>query len=211
MSSPLALYARMLTAPGAAAVARFADGTVRTTLVQRWTAAADAVDERALAGLPGPVLDIGCGPGRHLHALARQGVFALGVDLSPVAVDLARDGGANAIVGSIFDEVPHTGGWGSALLLDGNIGIGGSPARLLARVRGLLHAGGRVLVEVEDPSRPTARTCRMRLETAAATSDWFAWAEVSAADCDRVLAAGGFAAVRRWEDCGRWFVVAAVT
>ena len=33
----------------------------------------------------------GCGPGRHLHALARRGVFALGVDISLAAVTLARD------------------------------------------------------------------------------------------------------------------------
>jgi hypothetical protein len=64
-------------------------------------------------------------------------VFALGVDLLPVAVELARGRGARAIVGSIFDELPGSGTWQSALLLDGDVGIGGAPARLLAGIRTL--------------------------------------------------------------------------
>lgn len=37
------------------------------------------------------VLDVGCGPGRHSVALARRGITAHGVDLSPEFVRLARD------------------------------------------------------------------------------------------------------------------------
>ena len=36
------------------------------------------------------VLDVGCGPGRHAHALARRGMRVLGVDVSERFVDLAR-------------------------------------------------------------------------------------------------------------------------
>jgi SAM-dependent methyltransferase len=36
------------------------------------------------------VLDVGCGPGRHAHALARQGIEVVGVDISERFVDLAR-------------------------------------------------------------------------------------------------------------------------
>jgi SAM-dependent methyltransferase len=35
------------------------------------------------------VLDVGCGPGRHAHALARRGIEVLGVDISQRFVDLA--------------------------------------------------------------------------------------------------------------------------
>jgi SAM-dependent methyltransferase len=36
------------------------------------------------------VLDVGCGPGRHAHALGRRGVEVLGVDISETFVELAR-------------------------------------------------------------------------------------------------------------------------
>lgn len=35
------------------------------------------------------VLDVGCGPGRHAHALARRGIEVVGVDISQRFVDLA--------------------------------------------------------------------------------------------------------------------------
>jgi SAM-dependent methyltransferase len=37
------------------------------------------------------VLDVGCGPGRHAHALARRGLEVLGVDISRRFIDLASD------------------------------------------------------------------------------------------------------------------------
>ena len=43
------------------------------------------------------VLDVGCGPGRHAHALARRGMHVLGVDISERFVELAtRDAPPNA-------------------------------------------------------------------------------------------------------------------
>jgi SAM-dependent methyltransferase len=207
MASPLAVYADMLERPHELSLARAADGSAWRPRVERWTGKADAVDERALAGLAGPVLDVGCGPGRHLCALGRRGVVALGIDVSPTAVALARVAGAHAMLGSIFEEVPRRGHWGSALLLDGNIGIGGSPERLLRRVAELLAPGGRILVELAAPSRATVRT-RIRLETVSAASDWFDWAHVSATDADRLLGDAGLVVAERWQERDRWFVVA---
>ena len=36
------------------------------------------------------ILDVGCGPGRHAHALGRRGLEVVGVDISETFVDLAR-------------------------------------------------------------------------------------------------------------------------
>lgn len=52
---------------------------------------------------------------------------ALGIDVSEIAVAHARSRGATAIEASVFDRVPGAGRWGSAPLLDGNVGIGGCP------------------------------------------------------------------------------------
>jgi SAM-dependent methyltransferase len=45
------------------------------------------------------VLDVGCGPGRHAHALARQGIEVVGVDISQRFVELAT---ADAPPGATF-------------------------------------------------------------------------------------------------------------
>ena len=184
--------------------ARLADGTSVPLSFERYLGPADATDELLLDGLRGPVLDVGCGPGRHLRALAARGVFALGVDLSPVAVELAVGGGGRAIVGDIFDELPGGGTWRSALLLDGNIGIGGSPVRLLGRIGALLCEGGELLVELEPPGGLTGAT-RARLESAGVASAWFPWAHVAAPAIATVAGAGGFRAAAVWSLSGRWF------
>jgi SAM-dependent methyltransferase len=207
MPSPLLLYAdglRAASEPWMQARARLADGTIVPIALERYTNPADATDEQIVRSLRGPVLDVGCGPGRHLHALARRGVFALGVDLSPIAVELARGGGGRAIVASIFDELPGAGTWRSALLLDGNIGIGGQPTRLLSRVRGLLAAAGELLVELDPPKTPSVQT-RARLETSHGTSAWFPWARVAAPDIHELAQASGLTVRRGWRSQDRWF------
>jgi len=203
---PLRLYADCLRrgTDHGEQLARFSDGTVVPLRVDRYLGLADETDELLLTDVCGPVLDVGCGPGRHLHALAARGVFALGVDLSPVAVDLARGRGARAIVGSIFDELPGSGTWRSALLLDGNIGIGGAPARLLARIGTLMCDEGEILVELDPPETATA-TVRARIETAQRASSWFPWARVSTAGIEPVAVAGGFEATETWSLGDRWF------
>ena len=142
-----ALYGRLLasaaqhllgTGPAPSARLRLADGRSSTLPLDRWLAPADAVDEAILADVEAPVLDLGCGPGRHLAALRAAGKRGLGVDLSPVAVRLARDRGADAINGSLWSQVPGAGIWRTILLLDGNIGIGGAPVALLRRAGELL-------------------------------------------------------------------------
>ena len=64
---------------------------------------------------------------------------------------LARDKGAPVLERSVFDRIPGVGRWATALLLDGNLGIGADPIALLARVFTLLRPGGEVLVETLRP------------------------------------------------------------
>jgi SAM-dependent methyltransferase len=203
-----ALYGRALeqgeALTGSPLVCRDAAGRALRLPLARWLGPAGAVDERVLDRATGPVLDVGCGPGRHVSSLARRGVLALGVDVSPVAVRLARARGATAIEGSIFDRLPGAGSWGSALLLDGNVGIGGRPATLLRRVAELLAPGGLILLELEPPGTG-AGAQRLRLEGDGAVSDWFAWARVAVDALDSPVAAAGLVLRERWCDEGRWF------
>lgn len=180
-----------------------AGGTRRLPL-EAWLDAAGAADRRVLDRARGPVLDVGCGPGRHVHALARRGVLAVGIDISPVAVALARRRGATVLEASIFDRVPGAGVWRTALLLDGNIGIGGRPHVLLARIATLLAPAGAILVELAPPGAGVV-SGRVRLEDDAMASDWFAWASVGIDAIDGPARAAGLRVAERWCDDRRWF------
>ena len=122
--------------------ARYEGGPRRSLgeALRRWCGTVDATDQDLLDRSPGAVLDAGCGPGRLVIELGRQGRQAVGLDTSRVAVRLARSGGATALCRSIFDPAPGEGRWDTVLLADGNVGIGGDPAALLARCRDLIGA-----------------------------------------------------------------------
>ena len=110
-----------------------ADGSRKPLSVDGWLHASPG-DRSILDRCEGPTLDIGSGPGRLTVALAERGIPALGIDITPYAVDLARSSGALVMLRDVFDRVPGTGRWSTVLLADGNIGIGGDPAALLSRV-----------------------------------------------------------------------------
>jgi SAM-dependent methyltransferase len=194
-----------MIAGGAEPVMRTADGEVVVLPLSRWTAPPGPAEERVLARAAGPVLDIGCGPGRHTHALARAGVVTLGIDTSPTAVATARRRGCPVLRRSVYDRLPHEGRWGSALLIDGNVGIGGAPVGLLRRVRALLAAAGRALVEVEPPGAGTTSTWA-RIERGEVVGPWFAWARVGIDGIDRVAAPAGLRRTWTHQEEDRWFV-----
>lgn len=171
----------------------------------RWLGPAEGADLRALDRCRGrsPVLDVGCGPGRHTVALAERGISALGVDVTDVLLDVARPRGAAVLRRSIFDPLPGTGRWGAALLLDANLGIGGDLPALLARLHELLRPGGLVLAE------PAAGPCggRARIEVEGSAGPWFPWVGVDEAALLRAVGSTArFRVTDRWVDEGRTFV-----
>ena len=192
------------------AVLRTRSGTAIPLEVGRWRADPDGVELALVEDLAEPVLDIGCGPGRIVAALSAAGRLAMGVDTSPVAVAEAGRRGAAVLHRSIFDHLPGEGRWGSAVLLDGNIGIGGTPVDLLRRVRGLLRPGGQAVVEVEPPGTASqALTVRVEGTPGEGVGPWFAWARVGADDfaallTDAGLVPAGFTVAQGFAR-GRWF------
>lgn len=180
------------------------DGVALNLPAARWLAAPSAVDERLLAHVDGPVLDVGCGPGRHVLSLAAAGIVTLGIDISPPALRVAHARGAPVLHRSVFDRVPGTGRWGTALLLDGNIGIGGCPRTLFRRVGTLLRSDGRLLVELDDTGRG-APVEQVRFETAGHVGPWFAWAHVGPDDVEALAADAGLTVVDVWHDEDRTF------
>lgn len=179
------------------------DGSRRLLPIERWLKRAPDDEERLLDRAEGPVLDIGCGPGRHLAALGRRGIEATGVEVSRFAVAIAREQAADVIHGSVFD-FPEAGKWRTALLLDGNVGIGGNPRKLLARTAELLCPDGQVLVELEPPTSET-RSVRLRLEGPSDVSEWFPWAWVGADAISPISESAGLRVIDLWTAGDRWF------
>jgi SAM-dependent methyltransferase len=184
---------------------RYPDGTAAPLALGRWCGSLVTGDDQLLRRCTGPTLDVGCGPGRLAAAVAWRGLPVLGVDLSATAVRLARERGVYVLRRSVFDRLPAEGRWHTALLADGNIGIGGDPVRLLARLRSLLVAHGRILCELDPPSTPT-RAVQVRIEDPhGVSSTEFDWAHVSVTDVGSVAAAAGLSEADNWQEAGRWF------
>jgi len=172
---------------------RASTGEAHRLEVAAWAGPATAEERAMVAGLPAAVLDIGCGPGRIAAALAEAGTPALGIDVSPAALRVATDSGAIVLERSVFDPLPGEGRWGSVLLLDGNVGNGGDPLRLLRRLRALVAGNGLALVEVEPPGRSLEHD-DVRLHCPRqGTGPWFRWAWVGADAVPALARAAGFA------------------
>jgi SAM-dependent methyltransferase len=164
------------------------DGTEVVLAVRRWHADATGDDNWLLDRCAGPVIDLGCGPGRLVVALTRRGIPALGVDVSAAAVAQCRARGAAVLRRNLFAGLP--GRWQHALLADGNIGIGGNPVRLLRRAAALLRPGGTVLVET-DPDPAACWSGTAQVHTPEGAGPPLRWAVVGADALREVAAAAG--------------------
>lgn len=153
----------------------------RPVPVLNWTRSADPVDREFLAHCDGATIDIGCGPGRMSAALAETGTTVLGIDIVAEAVEQTVDRGAAAMHRDVFERVPGEGRWNTALLADGNVGIGGDPAALLQRVKQVIDPRGRIVMEVAAPG-VVSGSWRVSLECEGRRSAPFHWAVVGADD-----------------------------
>lgn len=172
----------------------------------RWVDGTGESDEVVLASCQGPTVDVGCGPGRMTFALAAQGICALGIDVVPEAVAQTRARGASAILRNVFSRVPGEGRWHTALLADGNIGIGGDPARLLRRVSELVSGHGRIVVDLSEPGVGLS-TRELRLQVGGRCSEPFAWSLLSPEVLPEVAAEAGLRIGEVREHRARWFAV----
>ena len=103
----------------------------------------------------GRVLDIGCGAGRHCLYFQSKGLDVVGVDVSPLAVDVCKQRGVkDARVLSITEITRSLGVFDTITMMGNNFGLFGSFARarrLLRRFHGLTSANGRIVAVTLDP------------------------------------------------------------
>ncbi|MEU1046867.1 class I SAM-dependent methyltransferase [Streptomyces sp. NPDC005897] len=186
---------------------RRADGWLLPLEVERWCARADAVDLEVLDRCEGAVLDVGCGPGRLVAELAARGRTVLGIDVSEAAVTRTVRLGGPSLRRSVFEPLPGEGRWETVLLMDGNVGIGGDPRALLARVAALLAPGGLLIAETA-PADVDERTQVQLVDVtdAHAAGDPFPWARIGTRALLRRAGAAGWRTAGQWTSGGRRFV-----
>ncbi len=112
-------------------------------------------ERRAMRFVRGRVLDLGCGAGRVSLHLQNRGLEVVGVDVSPLAVKLARErGAADARVGTAATAFEEGELFDTILLLGNNLGLlagEGQGRRLLRRLSRLATDEGRILAGSYDP------------------------------------------------------------
>jgi SAM-dependent methyltransferase len=186
---------------------RRSDGWLLPLEVERWCTRADAVDRAVLDRCEGAVLDVGCGPGRLVAELAARGRTVLGIDVSAAAVAHTVRLGGQALRRSVFDPLPGEGRWGTVLLMDGNVGIGGEPRDLLDRAAALLAPGGLLIAE----TAPVDVDERAQVQVVDVTGTGpagrpFPWARLGTPALLRHAGRAGWRAGGQWTAGGRRFV-----
>ncbi len=183
------------------------DGRVLPLAILRYLDDADDVDYTVFDQCVAPVLDVGCGPGRIVHALAAAGLPALGIDIADTAVALTVQRGAPALIRSVFERVPGEGRWPTVLVLDGNIGIGGDVAELLDRLAALMAAGGSLIIEASTVDVATDEVLDVRFSVEnQALGPHFRWAVVGAQALIGYAGPAGLAVADYWSARGREFL-----
>lgn len=104
------------------------------------------------------VIDLACGPGVHLHALAKRGHRGVGVDFSPASIEHARERATAEGLGCSFEQQDlRTATLGRdfhlAMLLYGQLNVfrRGEARSILERAFVAIASGGRLVLELQQP------------------------------------------------------------
>ncbi|MFW9915130.1 MAG: class I SAM-dependent methyltransferase [Candidatus Thorarchaeota archaeon] len=113
------------------------------------------LEKRALRYVRGRVLDIGCGAGRHSLFLQEKGYETVGIDSSPLAIEVCRQRGVkNVQLVSITDLSSDLGIFDTILMLGNNFSLLGTPStakELLGKFHTLTSEQGRIIAQTRDP------------------------------------------------------------
>lgn len=112
-------------------------------------------EKEALRNARGRVLDIGCGTGRHALYLQEQGQEVVGIDVSPLAAQVARERGVKDVRLLPITQLKRSLGlFDTILMMGGNFGLVGNPERarrLLLRFRGMTAEDARIIAASLNP------------------------------------------------------------
>jgi SAM-dependent methyltransferase len=118
---------------------------------RRWL----AVERRAMRFVRGRVLDVGVGAGRVALHLQERGHDVVGIDNSPLTVEVARRRGVKDVRLVPFAQIgPELGVFDTVVMMCNNFGLFGSAAgakRMLTRLRRITSDDARIVAGSRDP------------------------------------------------------------
>jgi SAM-dependent methyltransferase len=107
------------------------------------------IEKEAMNLAKGLVLDVGCGAGRHALYLQSEGLSVVGIDISPLTIQVAHKRGLTAAVLCAAPWIPFNNeSFDTAILMFNNFGICGGyeeTTALLVELNRLLRTGGIIL------------------------------------------------------------------
>jgi 2-polyprenyl-3-methyl-5-hydroxy-6-metoxy-1,4-benzoquinol methylase len=165
---------------------------------------------------PGPVADLGCGPGAHAIALARRGYDVVGVDGSPRMVEVARTRALTDEVDATFEvhDVSLPLRFADASL-EGVLAILvlqhlAHPTAFIAEIRRCLRPGGHLLITApaRDRASFTSQNLYWRLRAACYHLVPGVVRFYDASSLPRLVAAEGLTVVECNDEPGRVSVLA---
>jgi len=113
--------------------------------------------EQVLAGRPGKVLDLTCGPGLYTQRLAKRGHACVGIDYAPAAVAYATaqaqsEGVRCTYVRADVREAAFGKGFDLAMMLHGQLNVfrRGEAAGILGKACDALAPGGHLVLEMQS-------------------------------------------------------------
>jgi SAM-dependent methyltransferase len=116
----------------------------------------DPTEAEALAFAKGRVLDIGCGAGRQALVLQERGLSVVGLDLSPLALQVARRRGLRHTVLASAQTPPFAAAsFDTFLLLGNNLGLAGDvegTVAMLGQLCRLAQPGAVVIASCRNPT-----------------------------------------------------------
>ncbi len=179
-------------------------------------------EKRAIEFVKGKVLDIGCGACRHSLYLQKKGFDVLGIDSSPLAVNVCKLRGVKrAKVMSIEDVIFNPSSFDTIIMLGNNFSLFGSfkkARRLLKKLHRVTSRNALIIAETRDPYKTDnpayleyyelnkkrnrmSGQLRGRVRFEKFASKWFDWLMVSKEEMKEILNGTGWK-VKEFIDSG---------
>jgi SAM-dependent methyltransferase len=184
-------------------------------------------ERKGMKYVQGRVLDIGCGAGRHCLHLQEQGHEVVGIDLSPLAVEVCRERGVrDARLLNITQIDSSLGTFDTILMMGNNFGLVGNMRRarwLLRRFKAITTPDARILGASRDPYKTTtehhldyhrlnrcrgrmAGQVRLRVRYKKFSSKWFDYLLVSQDEMMKIAEGTGWHVERFVDSAGSTYI-----